>query len=252
MGKLTLYDILSDAFPGAVAVILFSIFALPEELITEISGNLLAGGLIFTVSSYTLGRILRNTEKIYYDEVIRLIKNQKESNSTEIDLLETSEYSQVKFEDRLYDIVCEESEVYEIEEIRDKFKEKVETEFEIGNTCWEDLSKKRFQQSIITPGYNRIWGENTLYRRYTIISNFYEALTKILLVIITIHLSVSCLFFTDVIYRTILISEMTDDFQLIFVIITFLIFSFWVLFAKQHKKFEKKRAIAFMIEINSI
>lgn len=108
---------------------------------------------------------------------------------------------------------------------------------------------------IIQLGYTHLWGKDTLYHRYNIVSNFYESICNILLL--------SLLFFSlaaiepviekicdkqvDVGYRTYWTDALNES--LISLVFLALILSFYILCLIQFTKFEKRRAYQFVIEV---
>lgn len=224
-----IYDIFADLVPGIVIAVLLLVVAVPTDqtssILNEISG--VGAGLILISISYVLGRIVRNMPNI-----------------TNI-LLERCDKS-VSFETSVEGFVFSSDNPLE-SSVKNNFLKTIYSKAEIaGSLDNSDI------ETILDIGYSELWGKNTLYQRYTIVSGFYEGLSNSFLVMTTFYLLTGAVayfsIFSGYFYRTAWTSFVTDSGIGAGIFVVGMV-AVYLLVVIQFRKFEQRRATQFVIEI---
>jgi len=160
-----IYDIFADLVPGTVAAILLLGVAVPVEqassILNEVGG--VGAGLIFISISYVLGRMVRNMPNVTNFLFGRWDRS-------------------VSFESSVEDFIFSSDNPLE-DSVKNNFLKTIYSKAEIaGSLDSSDIG------TILDIGYSELWGENTLYQRYTIVSGFYEGLANSFLFVIFSYL----------------------------------------------------------------
>lgn len=224
-----IYDIFADLVPGTVVAILLLGVAVPVDQISSILGGVsgVGAGLIFISISYVLGRIVRNMPNI-----------------TNI-LLGICDRS-VSFESSVEDYIFSSNNPLE-DSVKNNFLQTIYSKAEIAGSL--DSSDT---DTILDIGYSELWGENTLYQRYTIVSGFYEGLSNSFLLITISYILTGFVayfsIFPGYFYSTTWSSFIAESAIGAGIFIVGLV-AVYILTVIQFRKFEQRRATQFVIEI---
>jgi len=196
----------------------------PSSILSGVSG--VGAGLIFISISYVLGRMVRNMP-----------------NLTNI-LMRLCDRS-VSFESSVEDFIFSSDNPLE-DSVKNNFLKTIYSKAEIAGSL--DSSDT---ETILDIGYSELWGENTLYQRYTIVSGFYEGLSNSFLLMIVFYLLTGLVAYFSILsgyfYSTTWSSFIAESAIGAGMFIIGLVAAY-ILIVIQFRKFEQRRATQFVIK----
>jgi hypothetical protein len=224
-----IYDIFADLVPGTVVVILLLGVTVPVDQTSSILNGVsgVGPGVILISISYVFGRIVRNMPYI-------------------TNILLGLCHKPVSFESYVEDFIFSSDNPLE-DSVKNNFLKTIYSKAEIAGSLGSSDT-----ETILDIGYSELWGENTLYQRYTIVSGFYEGLSNSFILIIIFYLSTGFVayfsIFSGYFYSTIWTSFVAESANGAGIFIVGLVVVY-ILIVIQFRKFEKRRATQFVIEI---
>lgn len=233
-----LYDILTDIIPGIIGTLLLIVLFAPATTINRGSGLVVGtgGALLIIAIAYVVGRIIRNIRLWKY------IMYRKEASGP--------------FERTLQSIILGQSDLDD--DLVQQFKEVINDKYEFSRPDVSDEevdSNVEFDMiqlfnTVVPVGYSELYNRQTLYRRYTIISSFYESLsTLFLLAAIGFWISGTGTEFPLIDYWPTLWTQLWNtSITISMLVISSLIIISFIGFG-QYRVFDRRRAVAFVVDI---
>ena len=224
-----IYDIFADLVPGTVVAILLLGVTVPVDQTSSILNGIsgVGAGLILISISYVLGRVVRNMPNI--TNILLGLCNKS-----------------VSFESSVEGFIFSSDNPLE-DSVKNNFLKTIYSIAEIAGSL--DSSDT---ETILDIGYSELWGENTLYQKYTIVSGFYEGLSNSFFLIIISYLATGYVAYLSIFpgyfYMTMWTSFVAESETTAGIFVVSLVVVY-ILIVVQFRKFEKRRATQFVIEI---
>ncbi|WP_135365625.1 hypothetical protein [Halosimplex halophilum] len=290
LGSFDLYDILTDIVPGSVGTILLVVLSMPHKATEQFPQSLggMGGAVVIIGVSYVIGRIVRNVSvyQLLYDTlaavgVIWALNQIYERSRFPVtatddeseDILHYVAVLVQRASIRVYGFVDRhtpdlggnifESEVQSIMDISD---EKLEDQSTVPPQITRSILWYYQDSHEVNPnvegglaqmkyhGFTTLYGTNTLYKRYTIVSEFYKGLMNSFFIFFFCYAIVfgATEIESGIGYPTLwtnFVSGISSPYPAVVVLLALL--AGFLLTYNQHVKFEERRAISFVIDLES-
>jgi hypothetical protein len=272
-----LYDILTDIIPGIIGTLFLVVLVVPTERVVRPPGTMFGpgGALLIIAVAYVVGRIIRNIN-IWWgfnylqtnSDFLRKLNNfvtpqiiREKVDSIISEPFETKLNSILTYQSELDNALVEEfvsilHQKYNVETERlfigKLGRENGEHEDESVDTDGSDERRLvlGLTDSVRTVGNSELHGKATLYQRYTIISEFYESISKIFfLAALGFSASIAgTLLPTIDFWSTVWTEVVGESIWLSIGVIGASIF-IWFISDLQFRDFDQRRATAFVTDI---
>jgi len=271
-----LYDILTDIIPGIIGTLFLIILLIPTNIGLKQPQTVLGpgGALLLVAVAYVVGRIIRNINLWWFFNKFQdyLKKNEKSPSPyfiSDVDWVFSDPFkiklnSIFTYQSELDNALVEEA----VKILHNKYNleadylyiEKLTSEDrkQEDEKLADEMSNERrlvfpSPESVIPVGYSELYDKATLYQRYTIISNFYESISKIfLLTALGFRLSIAGIAIPDFSLWTTTWTNFVEESSVLSasVIAAFVIIG--LVSELQHRDLDQKRATAFVSDIVKI
>lgn len=234
LGNFDLYDILADIIPGSYALFLLGYLALPTDFISSnIPGT--GAAVLFVAMAYIAGRLARNTE---FDLLYQTLSRNISWISEEVYKAASDVFTKELF------IILNNSDDHK------RVQQRIQNDF-LNALTGGDTSKKPGDSGMnqfVHAKYSELYGSNSLYHRYTIVGEFYNGLMNIsLLASFGYGLAWLGKLFLPMLGTSTPWTK-TPPFSKFLVFVALV--AIFIIAARHHVKFEKRRAAAFLHEID--